>query len=159
MTGMGVIADNGKCAMDASSQNWMQDFTAIPTTDAYGDNLTGAGTYISSASTQVGVNNAISTEQQYRDLSANAADGVATRLRTDANLRIAIYTIGLNSNSGGNYLDFVDTTLLERMANATSSPVYNPSQPVGGYFPAADASVLDQAFASAASAIVARLSR
>lgn len=53
MEGMPKISDNGKCAMDTSTQNWYQDFTMTPTTNIYSDAITGTGTYIPGASTSV----------------------------------------------------------------------------------------------------------
>lgn len=53
----------------------------------------------------------------------------------------------------------LDATLLQRMANAPTSPVYDPSQPVGAYFYAQDATYLGAEFAAVASAISARLSQ
>ena len=163
----GMVSNNGNCAMNPT--NWAsfyKDFNQVPTTTAYGDALTGAGTYLTTTSLLLtGVDGSNQTldlaadEQQFHDISCNAADGAATRLRSDATLRIAIYTIALAGNSNGNTYDMLDATLLQRMANATTSPIFNPSQPVGAYFYAQDATYLGTEFTAVASQISARLSR
>jgi hypothetical protein len=155
-------ADNGKCKMDSGDYTtFYQDFVQVPSADAYGDQLTGGSTYLSNTSLVFSGNSPLNQpadEQQFRNLSSNAADGAATRLRTDSKLRITIYTIALAGNSGGNIYDLLDATLLQRIANATSSPVYSPSQPVGAYFYAQDATYLGAEFSAVASEISARLS-
>ena len=172
---LGIISDNGHCKFDTSGNSYFyQDFTTVPAKDAYGDNLYGVGTYQSSVSSAMPTNatptststtapigdSSTTTEWQFVYLSQNAADGAATRLRTDSTYRVAIYSIGLYGNVvAGDPYDAVDATLLNRIANTTSSPIYDPSQPVGAYFAAPDATQLASAFAQVASAIVARLSK
>jgi Flp pilus assembly protein TadG len=186
MQGMGTIADNGKCKFDTKDYTYFyQDFTTVPATDLYGDALYGASTYIplgattsntaplsvssamptnatptnTSTTAPIG-DSATVTEWQFVDLSRNAADGAAKRLRTDSTYRIAIYCIGLYGNvAATDPYDAVDNTFLNRVANTPASPVYDPTQPVGAYFTVPDASTLSSAFAQVASAIVARLSR
>jgi len=175
-TDPGAVANNGHCAMGntgttANLANWFGDWTLIPSTDAYGDSLYGAGTYITSPGSAYGMaspGNAVpanstadssnATEWQYVDLSRNAADGAASRMRSDSTYRIAIYCIGLYGNAIDAY-DAVDDTLMNRIANTPSSTAYNPGQPVGAYFIAPNSGQLAAAFAQVASAIVARLSR
>jgi hypothetical protein len=72
-------------------------------------------------------------------------------------LKIQILTIALAGNSGSDTYDVLDPILLQRMANATTSPIYDPTQPVGAYFYAQDATYLGAEFAAAASTISARL--
>jgi len=161
MGSMPVIAANGKCAFNSSVSNWNTDFTAVPPTDLWGDALTGAGTYVPTALTQVAdVTDTLLTgqEQQFLDLSKNSADGAATRVRTDAFLRVTIDTIALAGDPGTVY-DSLDATLLNRMANTPSSTIYNPAQPVGSYFYAEDASYLGAEFTAVAADISARLSK
>ena len=158
----GNVADNGKCAMDADVSTFYKDFNQVPTTDAYGDALTGSGTYLPTTSLTFSGNNPLAQatdEQQFRNISSNAADGAATRLRTDSLLRIAIYSVALAGNSGSNTYDMLDATLLQRMANAPASPIFDPTQPVGAYFYAQDATYLGAEFSAVASQISARLSR
>jgi Flp pilus assembly protein TadG len=159
----GNVSDNGKCVMDSDVTRFSQDFTQVPTTDAYGDQMTGAGTYLSTTNLTFSTTSPPlaqpTDEQQFRDLSSNAADGAATRLRTDPNLRIAIYSIALAGNSGTNIYDVLDPVLLQRMANATTSTAFNPSQPVGAYFYAQDATYLGAEFTAVASQISARLAK
>lgn len=163
MSGMPVLTTNGQCQMNSGgSTKFFLDFTQVPTTDAYGDQMTGPTTYLPTTSLAFSGDNPLNQpgdEVQFRALSSNAADGGATRLRTDPALRITIYTIALAGNSNGNIYDLLDPTLLQRMANATSSPIYDPSQPVGAYFYAQDATYLGAEFAAVASDISARLSK
>ena len=163
-TTLGAVANNGKCTMDSNFGNFFMDFTMAPSTDSYGDALTGGNTYLPTTSLTFSANfnqtsDQPTDEQQYRNLSSNAADGAATRLRTDSTLRISIYTIAVAGNSAGNIYDDLDTTLLQRMANAPTSSIYNPSQPVGAYFYAQDATYLGAEFSAVASDISARLSK
>jgi hypothetical protein len=156
-----VIAANGRCAFNSNVSNWNTDFTSVPVTDPWGDALTGTGTYVSTASTQVTDvtdTNLTGQEQQFLDLSKNAADSAATRIRTDTYLRVTIDTIALAGNPGTVY-DSLDATLLNRMANTPSSTIYSPAQPVGAYFYAQDASYLGAEFAAVAADISARLSK
>jgi Flp pilus assembly protein TadG len=159
----GNVSDNGLCVMDSDVTKFSKDFAQVPTTDAYGDQMTGPGTYLNTtnltfSTTSPPLNQPVD-EQQFRALSSNAADGAATRLRTDPTLKIAIYSIALASNSGTNIYDALDPVLLQRMANATTSPVFDPSQPVGAYFYAQDATYLGAEFSAVASQISARLAK
>jgi hypothetical protein len=163
-TTLGVVANNGLCQMSTNAGKFWKDFTMAPSTDSYGDALTGGNTYLPGTSLTFsanfnGTSDQPTDEQQYRDLSSNAADGTATRLRTDSLLKIQIVTIALAGNSGTNIYDLLDPVLLQRMANATTSPIYDPTQPVGAYFYAQDATYLGAEFAAAASTISARLYR
>jgi Flp pilus assembly protein TadG len=161
-TTLGIIADNGYCQMNSNAANFYEDFTQVPSTDIWGDAISGGNTYLPTTSLAFSGNTPPDQpvdEQQFRNLSSNVADGAATRLRTDSTLRITIYTIAVAGNSAGNIYDVLDPILLERMANAPTSPVYNPSQPVGAYFYAQDASYLGAEFAAVASEISARLSK
>jgi Flp pilus assembly protein TadG len=170
-----IIADNGNCKFDTSGTNaYYQDFTTVPATDAYGDALYGANVYLpgisslmptdpNTASTSnnppIG-NGSTTTETQFAALSRNAVDGTATRIRADATYRISIYCIGLFGNvAASDPYDIVDVTLLNRIANTPASTIYDPTQPVGAYFAAPDATQLAQAFSQVATAIVARLSK
>jgi len=176
VTDPGAVANNGKCAMGTTGStgslaNWFGDWTLIPPTDAYGDALYGAGTYVTSPGSAYGITspgNAVpanstadssnATEWQFVDLSRNAADGIATQMRTDSTYRIGIYCIGLYGNAIDAY-DAVDDTLMNRIANTTTSTAYSPGQPVGVYVTAPNSGQLAAAFAQVASAIVARLSK
>ena len=139
---LGIITDNGKCKFHTSGNSYFyQDFTNVPPTDVYGDVLYGPSTYESGVSSVMPTNatptntnttapigdSSTTTEWQFVNLSRNAADGAATRLRTDSTYRISIYCIGLYGNViVGDPYDAVDDTLLNRIANTTASPVYNP---------------------------------
>jgi len=186
-----AISTNGKCKFTTQNNTsyWYQDFATVPSVDIYGDVLYGASTYIPQGATTIApppnssqaVNTAVptnatpsststtapignsstTTDWQFLDFSRNTADETATRLRTDATYRIAIYCIGLygNVNAATDPWDVVDDTLLNRIANTSASQIYNPNQPVGVYVTTPDASQLSSAFAQIASAIVARLSK
>jgi Flp pilus assembly protein TadG len=162
MGGLPLIADNGHCQMDGNPPNFYLDFIQVPTTDIWGDATTGGNTYLPTTSLAFSGDAPLSQpadEQQFLNLSSNVADGAAARLRTDSTLRITIYTIAVAGNSGTNIYDDLDPVLMQRMANAPTSPIYNPSQPVGAYFYAQDASYLGAEFAAVASEISARLSK
>jgi hypothetical protein len=77
--------------------------------------------------------------------SKNAADYAALQLRK---LGIYVYTIGLGSNGG------VDKTLLARIANDPSSPIYDSSQPTGLFVFSPDATRLSSAFNTIASEVL-----
>jgi Flp pilus assembly protein TadG len=156
-----LIPDNNKCVMNSDVTKYFQDFTQVPSTDFWGDQMTGGSTYKPTTSLLFSGNDPgqPSDEQQFLQLSANAADGRATAMRTDSLLRITIYTIELDGNSNGNIYDYADPTLLQRIANATTSPIYNPAQPVGAYFDAQNATYLGAEFSAVASDISARLSK
>ena len=164
MNGTAVIGHGGgACAMDGNHPLiWNQDFTAVPPTDAYGDKMYGIGSYLPGTSSQVAVVDATPNdpaEAQFVALSKNAADGAGTRLRTDSTLRITIYSLGLSGNVALHPYDDLDPVLLQRIANVPASTSYDPTQPVGGYVNAPDASQLAAKFAQIASAIVSRLSQ
>jgi hypothetical protein len=156
-----LIADNNNCKMNSNVTNYYQDFTQVPSTDVWGDQMTGGSTYKPTTSLLFSGDNPgqAADEQQFLQLSSNAADARATVMRTDSLLRISIYTLELDGNSNGNIYDLPDPVLLQRMANATTSPIYNPAQPVGAYFDAQDATYLGAEFAAVASQISARLSK
>jgi Flp pilus assembly protein TadG len=156
-----LIADNNNCKMNTDVTSYYKDFSQVPSTDHWGDQMTGGSTYKPTTSLLFSGDNPGQAvdEQQFLQLSSNAADGRATAMRTDSLLRITIYTIELDGNSNGNIYDYADPTLLQRMANATTSPIYNPAQPVGAYFDAQDATYLGAEFSAVASDISARLSK
>ena len=148
--------------MDSNARNWTQDVTVVPNTDSYGDKMTGVGTYLPATTSQVAVVDASPNdpaEAQFVALSKNAADGAATRLRTDPTFRITIYSLGLGGNVTLHPYDDLDHVLLQRIANVPASTIYDPSQPVGGYVNCPDATQLAASFAQIASAIVSRLSK
>jgi Flp pilus assembly protein TadG len=86
----------------------------------------------------------------------NALDSAASRVRSLSagnGLDVMTYTIGLGGASQP-----AEDALLNRIANTESSAIYDSSKPTGMYVYAANASQLNQAFASIASDIL-RLSR
>jgi Flp pilus assembly protein TadG len=78
-------------------------------------------------------------------VSKNAADYAALMLRK---LGVYVYTIGLDGNGG------FDATLLKRIANDPSSPIYDSSQPTGLYVYSPNATQLSSAFNTIASEVL-----
>jgi hypothetical protein len=183
----------------AGLQNFYKDFTQYPSatyyTDtvqgsSYGDTIIANGTnsliypsVVQAYSTQGGQLNAQGDDVQLYQFSCNSADAAATRLRSDPNFRVAIYSIGVGGNVTTDDYDYVNPMLLYRMANTTGSCdatcvsdfykitgsngleppslsyTANPNQLQGDYIQVANATVLYQAFQQIATEISARLSK
>lgn len=77
--------------------------------------------------------------------STNAADNAAKRIRQNMSMPTIFYVIGLGD---------VDSVLLKRIANDTTSPTYDRNEPTGLYVYAPDKTQLNQAFARIASEIL-----
>ena len=77
--------------------------------------------------------------------STNAADSAAKRIRQNLAMPTIFYVIGLGD---------VDSVLLKRIANDTTSPIYDRNEPTGLYVYAPDKTQLNQAFARIASEIL-----
>lgn len=84
----------------------------------------------------------------------NTVDYQAQVIRSDTTYNPIIYTIGL----GGAPDMPIDQTLMERIANDSRSPIFDPTKPVGYFAYASDPSQLAQAMDDVASQIL-RLSR
>ncbi len=133
-------------ACPSGNLNQLSKYYAYVTeTDAFGDSASGympvrrdSNNYITftAPGNSAGNSDAVST---------NAADDAARKIRAAGTI---IYTIGLGSNGG------VDSTFLERVANDTASPIYDPSLPTGKYYYSPNAGQLGAAFNSIASEIL-----
>jgi hypothetical protein len=160
--------------------NFWQDFTQVPPTNYYGDSITGASLIYPAASVNIlaGESGYITNYDGFYYLYCNAAEATASRLRSDLNFRVTIFTIGVFGNSLGNKYDAPNCYLMYRLSNSPQdatlpnactndlppTPVpatytVNKDQPQGDFVIAADASVLNVAFATVAREISARLSK
>jgi Flp pilus assembly protein TadG len=81
----------------------------------------------------------------------NAVDNCAKRVRADTSLKPYIFTIGLGGEAGE---EPIDDVLLQRLANVTASPVYDPNAPLGIYARVDNSGMLNQAFQEIASQIL-----
>lgn len=112
----------------------------IPETDYYGNSASGYAAVQRDSS-----NNIIFSSANSDAVSKNAADNAARTIRRG---QVTIYVIGLGSNGG------VDSTLLKRIANDVSSPIYDSSLPTGRYYYSPNAGQLGSAFNAIASEIL-----
>ncbi len=126
-----------------------QSYSYIPSIDYYGNSALDSGYSSPYAAVTRSGGNIVFSQANSDAISENAADDAARQIRQDG---IYIYTIGLDGDGG------VDNTLLERLANDPSSPIYSTSQPTGKYYYSPNAGQLGAAFNSIASQIL-RLAR
>ncbi len=141
------------CAF-ASNQGTTSDFSYIPTTDVYGNNLNTS--YYSPSTSTINGATRISpvNASQVRSAAFDAVDDAAHRFRTNSSIPVTFYAVGFNS---------ADTTLMQRVANdpgwisnssCTSQCQYDSSQPTGKYIYASTTSALNGAFQALASQIL-----
>lgn len=131
------------------------DIAYLPATDAFGnalasDILGGAG--FPAATNQSGGHIVANDRQTIENAGINALDNAAQNARVDAaanSLPFIVYVIGLGNAPGG-----VNNTLLERIANSTSSATYQSSYTAGLYMYSPDTAHLSSAFAAIASDIL-----
>ena len=128
--------------------NWglvNNDITNIPTTDAYGNNMTtGYQTVTTSGGYMV-----LSTTNIV-NASINAADSQGLKIRQSAALpNIRVFSIGLGNAPGGVPDDF-----LERVANDPRASNSDSAYPAGKYVFAPQSSDISNAFAQVASEIL-----
>lgn len=159
---------------NSNSFSYSSYLSKIPSTDKYGNDMTGtvSGVYSAIYKNSAIVNGATNSEYNGTAFNAssvtsqyqwglamwNAAASAAYRARTDANLgkrpgdtqnmTVAIYSIGYTGNGG------TDNGLLKIIANDKASAVYDATQPTGMYVQASDSKTLSTAFATIASAIL-----
>jgi len=166
----GPTAYSGGCNFAGDLTKARNDLSGMPPADIYG-NAT-AGPY-STYNPNFPYNGAyanltgVSSPQMIEVASTNVLDNEGTKIRTDATLKPAIYTIALEGNSPG---DPPDTLILRKLANdpsmendpdATARTFYQQqkAQPQGYFADAPDPSQLFAAFNTIATQIVIRLSR
>lgn len=134
-----------------------RDFAYVPQTDSYGNRTRGGTSYIP-------VNDYLFTTGPFvgelrNDMpialaaaAKNAAHNAAYRARDDANLRPAIYSIGLGDPTNPTYAP--DDEFLQRVSNDADSPGFVEGHQTGLYVFAPDNTQLSQAFYRVASEIL-----
>lgn len=128
--------------------NLTNDIAYIPDQDIHGNLAWCSTCYTGATPTVTGSDGNLHlaiTNTNIDAASKNAADYAALALRK---LGVYVYTIGLGSNGG------VDKTLLKRIANDPSSPIYDSSQPTGLFVYSPDATQLSSAFNTIASQVL-----
>lgn len=145
-TGCHYYADGGQAI---PGEDLYRDVSTFPTTDAYG-NLTTGPIYM-------GEGQSTSDPRAIRYASFNAADNMATTIRTDTTLSPVLFVIGLNEPPAGG--EPLDADWLARVANDPSyrdslgNPVFQTGQTPGAYYNVS-ASGLASAFQNIASQIL-----
>jgi hypothetical protein len=169
-TNEGPTANSLGCQFKASLTNARNDLSGMPATDIYGNSTSGPYSGYNPNYPYNGASanlNGVSSPQMVEVASTNVLDNEGTRIRTDATLKPAIYTIALEGNS---VTDPPDTLILRKLANdpsmendpdATAQLFFRQQkgQPAGFFADAPDPSQLFAAFNTIATQIVIRLSR
>jgi Flp pilus assembly protein TadG len=133
------------CAYAGSFTSVGNDITNIPTTDAYGNNMTTGYQAVTTSGGYMTLNGT-----NIVNASVNAADSQGLKIRQSAALpNIRVFSIGLGNAPGGVPDDF-----LERVANDPRASNYDPAYPAGKYVFAPQASDISNAFAQVASEIL-----
>jgi Flp pilus assembly protein TadG len=125
----------------------LADLKWLPPTDYYGNSTNGTA-YTSSTKVYNGTaynSSNISNPYHFGIAAWNATDNAGLRIRTDPNMKIAIYVIAY-AGAGG-----TDSVLLKRIANVAP---YNAGQEAGMYVEANDAAGLVEAFNTVASELL-----
>ena len=155
-----ISAPSGSCSFAGSSPyggypyNSLQiryDVAYLPSTDYYGNSLTGhwALDYYPSNDPNYANKPRIDTPNSVMNAALNAADNQANTIRSNTTLNPVIYAIGL----GGTQYQQINTDFLERIANDPRSSNYNSSQQTGEFI-YCTASGLAAAFQQIASQIL-----
>ncbi len=169
-TNEGPTANSGGCNFAGDLTQARNDLSGMPATDIYGNSATGPYSAYNPVFPYNGVSatlTGVSSPQMVEVASTNVLDNEGTKIRTDATLKPAIYTIALEGNSAG---DPPDTLILRKLANdpsmesdpdSTTRTFYQQqkAQPQGFFADAPDPSQLFAAFNTIATQIVIRLSR
>lgn len=148
------------CTFETVPTEVHKDIAFLPEVDAHGTSLVDEG-YLHVERWPGGHPDAgrIKSDdyQTFMNASYNAVQNSAIRMRNNAtafsDLNVVVYAIGLGAG-----VTPEASTLLQRAANVSTSPIYNPMHPEGMYVWAPDAAALDQAFSSIASDML-RLAR
>ena len=153
-------AASAGCAFDNDVNAAHQDIAFIPATDAHGTSVVDDSYFVvqrwpAGHPDQGRIRSddaATVTNAAY-----NAVQNASIRIRANAtaatDLNVVIYSVGLGAGVGA-----VEQDLLRRVANVSTSPIYNNLHPEGLSIWAPDAMALDQAFSSVASDML-RLAR
>lgn len=165
-----VPAGYGQTPVDAAMSNGCrfatnpefvhQDLAFIPNTDAHGTSLIDE-TYRPLQRWPVGHpdEGRIRSDDGSNIVNAafNSVQNASIRIRNNetaaSDLNVVVYAIGFGAGVGADA-----SNLLQRAANASASPIYNPMHPEGLYIWAPDVASLDQAFSNIASDML-RLAR
>jgi Flp pilus assembly protein TadG len=137
-----LVANRNGCSFASNSSYMYRDVVRLPSADVYGNATTAGYKAVNLARPDL-----TSTVDA---ASANAADNAAYRIRSDANMRPLIYTIGL----GGTSTYPPDQVLLHRIANDPASPTFNSTQPSGLFVWSPTTAQLESAFLRIASEIL-----
>ena len=139
----------------SSNPNDLSDFSWLPTSDVYGNNLiNNSYNSVSTATLSGGTRISPVSMTQIRSAAFNAVDDAAHRFRTNATIPVTFYAVGFNS---------ADTTIMQRVANdpgwmgnssCTAQCQYDSTQPTGKYVFASTTSALNGAFQALASQIL-----
>ncbi len=139
------------CRMNTSSDAARQDLAYASNPAPYLNGSLSLNGYYSLATLPSGPYSGkirIDTPINISRIAWNLADNAATTIRSNTNLNVITYTIGLDGNGG------VDDVLLKRMANDVASSNYDSTKDYGLYVYAPNSSDLNNAFARIASAIL-----
>jgi Flp pilus assembly protein TadG len=146
-----AISNASGCYFSGSSSNLTkvaQDIAYIPDTDYFGNSIWGYKSVPKYTSGPYDNKARINSTTAVENASINALDNAAARIRLDTNYAVLIYSIGL----GG--AEAAEHTLLQRVSNDPSSPIYNPDHPIGMYVYAPTVAQLNDAFYRIASEIL-----
>ncbi len=128
-----------------SANNVSNDIQNVPTTDAYGNNMTSGYQTVTTSGGYM-----VLTAANIINASINAADSQALKIRQSAVIpNIRVFSIGLGNAPGGVPDDF-----LERVANDPRASNYDAAYPAGKYIFSPSAADLTDAFAQIASEIL-----
>jgi Flp pilus assembly protein TadG len=146
-----VTSPNG-CAYNSNVNNMSSDIPNFPALDAYGNSTTGPF--------YTGEGTSTSDPRAVRWASFNAADNMATTIRSDTTIRPVVFVIGLNeTDGGGNPIgEPLDAAWLERVANDPNFIAPLPAGQTTGIYIDTTTAGLAAAFQTMASQIL-RLSQ
>ncbi len=138
------------CQMSVDSSRARYDLAYVPWTDANGNSTTGYQSGLLTFGSGHPYQDFLRLDrpENIAKIGINLADNAAAAARNNTSLGVVTYTIGLGSNGG------VDDTLLKRMANDLSSPIYDNTKSNGIYIYAPSSADLGNAFARIASEIL-----
>jgi Flp pilus assembly protein TadG len=148
-----VAGNSAGCDWPSNSGTMRRDLAYIPNTDTYGNRV---DCCYESPETYSGGPWAghirIDKPSTMGKASNNAVDSAATTARNNAALNVVTYVIGLGDTNDPQ--NGPDETLMRRMSNDPSSPIYDQTKPLGFYAFAPDNTQLQQAFSRVASEIL-----
>jgi Flp pilus assembly protein TadG len=124
---------NSGCNFSTAGQNNPSDFAWFPKTDVYGNALNPAYGYLAVTTDGQGhITQSGSNPTNYNNLHAavkNATADAAYKARTDPNIPVTVFAIGLGGNGAP-----LDPVLLQRIANDPNGDNFNTGGPFNGGF-------------------------